>query len=225
MRNWFDKILSGAEKAWQIWLQDHAESLPFYPENAPTLNYNFAQFDVEMPYKPGDFTQINAQLNEVMVARAVRLLNPQKGERIADLFCGLGNFSLPLAKSGASVVGIEGADYLVDRARENARLNRCAENMTFSVADLFDTDEKTVESWGKFDKMLLDPPRSGAYAVVKSLHKPFLPQKIVYVSCNPSTFARDAGVLVDKGYKFKAAGIMNMFAQTSHVESIGVFEL
>lgn len=225
LRNWFDKILSGAEKAWQIWLQDHAESLPFYPENVPALNYTFAQFDVEMPYKPGDFTQINAQLNEVMVARAVRLLNPQKGERIADLFCGLGNFSLPLAKSGALVVGIEGADYLVDRARENARLNRCAENMTFSVADLFDTDEKTVESWGKFDKMLLDPPRSGAYAVVKSLHKPFLPQKIVYVSCNPSTFARDAGVLVDKGYKFKAAGIMNMFAQTSHVESIGVFEL
>lgn len=86
LRNWFDKILSGAEKAWQIWLQDHAESLPFYPENAPALNYNFAQFDVEMPYKPGDFTQINAQLNEVMVARAVRLLNPQKGERIADLF-------------------------------------------------------------------------------------------------------------------------------------------
>ncbi|MGN7046412.1 methyltransferase domain-containing protein, partial [Neisseria sp. P0001.S010] len=95
------------------------------------------------------------------------LLNPQKGERIADLFCGLGNFSLPLAKSGALVVGIEGADYLVDRARENARLNRCAENMTFSVADLFDTDEKTVESWGQFDKMLLDPPRNGAYAVVK----------------------------------------------------------
>ena len=122
LRNWFDKICPGAEKAWQIWLQDHAESLPFYPENAPALNYTFAQFDVEMPYKPGDFTQINAQLNEVMVARAVRLLNPQKGERIADLFCGLGNFSLPLAKSGASVVGIEGADYLVDRARENARL-------------------------------------------------------------------------------------------------------
>ena len=114
------------------------------------------------------------------------------------MFCGLGNFSLPLAKSGASVVGIEGADYLVDRARENARLNRCAENMTFSVADLFDTDEKTVESWGQFDKMLLDPPRNGAYAVVKSLHKPFLPQKdsVCFVqSINICTRCRCLGLI------------------------------
>ena len=115
LRNWFDKILSVLKKVWQIWLQDHAESLPFYPENVPALNYNFAQFDVEMPYKPGDFTQINAQLNEVMVGKGRQTFKPSKGERIADLFCGLGNFSLPLAKSGASVVGIEGADYLVDR--------------------------------------------------------------------------------------------------------------
>lgn len=166
-----------------------------------------------------------AELLAVMISRALRLLDIQPNDRVADLFCGLGNFSLPMAKSGASVIGIEGLDSLVLRAKQNALRNSCVKYVSFKAADLFDTDEKTVASWGVFDKMLLDPPRSGAYAVVKSLHAPYLPKRIVYVSCNPSTFARDAEVLVNKGYSFKSAGIMNMFAQTSHVESIGVFEL
>ena len=226
IEEWFDRILGGAKRVWQIWVQYGREpSSALYPKDLPELKYSLPEFSVEMPYQPGDFTQINAELNAVMINRALRLLDIQPNDRVADLFCGLGNFSLPMAKSGALVIGIEGLDSLVLRAKQNALRNSCVKYVSFKAADLFDTDEKTVASWGVFDKMLLDPPRSGAYAVVKSLHAPYLPKRIVYVSCNPSTFARDAEVLVNKGYSFKSAGIMNMFAQTSHVESIGVFEL
>lgn len=226
LENWFDTILACEEKPWQIWLQtEKIPPRPFYPNNCRSLSYVLPEFGVKMPYRPGDFTQINADLNGLMVGRALKLLEIRKNERIADLFCGLGNFSIPMAKSGAEVVGIEGEDSLVRRARDNASENGCRDKISFLTADLFETDEETVTSWGKFDKMLLDPPRSGAYAVVKSLHAPYLPKRIVYVSCNPATLARDAEVLINKGYRLKSAGVMNMFAQTSHVESIGVFDL
>ncbi|WP_308029191.1 MULTISPECIES: 23S rRNA (uracil(1939)-C(5))-methyltransferase RlmD [Neisseria] len=223
IRQWFDSELSDG---WQVWLQiEGGVSQPFYPKTDKTLKYTLPEFGIEMPFRPGDFTQINADTNRLMVSRAVKMLDIRQGERIADLFCGLGNFSLPMAKSGADVVGIEGAENLVRRARQNARLNGCDGQTDFIAANLFDCTEKTVASWGRFDKMLIDPPRSGAYEVVKSLHTPYLPQKIVYVSCNPSTLARDAGVLVEKGYMLSGAGIMNMFAQTSHTESVAVFDL
>lgn len=225
LRKWFDASLKEKNETWQLWLQYGKESAKaFYPIHHLDLSYDLSEYDLTMPYRPGDFTQINADLNALMISRAIRLLNIRSGERIADLFCGLGNFSLPMAKCGARVVGIEGADYLVDRARQNAIANGCTQQVEFQTADLFETDEATVASWGQFDKMLLDPPRSGAYAVVKSLHLPYLPNCIVYVSCNPATFARDAAVLIEKGYVFKSAGVMNMFPQTAHVESIGVFE-
>ena len=223
IRQWFDSELSDN---WQVWLQiEGGVSQPFYPKTDKTLKYTLPEFGIEMPFRPGDFTQINTDTNRLMVSRAVKMLDIRRGERIADLFCGLGNFSLPMAKSGADVVGIEGAENLVRRARQNARLNGCDRQTDFIAANLFDCTEKTVASWGRFDKMLIDPPRSGAYEVVKSLHTPYLPQKIVYVSCNPSTLARDAGVLVEKGYILSGAGIMNMFAQTSHTESVAVFDL
>ncbi len=225
LRKLSDGLNQDVTLPWQIWLQQGREAAePFYPEAGPPLAYGLPEFDVHMPYRPGDFTQINADLNALMVARALRILDIRPGERVADLFCGLGNFSLPMAKQGAEVVGMEGAESLVRRARDNAVLNGCADHIRFQTADLFDTDAAVLASWGKFDKMLLDPARSGAYAVVQALHKPYLPQRIVYVSCNPATFARDAAVLVEKGYIFKAAGVMNMFAQTAHVESIGWFE-
>ena len=223
IRQWFDSELSDG---WQVWLQiEGGVSQPFYPKTDKTLKYTLPEFGIEMPFRPGDFTQINTDTNRLMVSRAVKMLDIRRGERIADLFCGLGNFSLPIAKSGADVVGIEGAENLVRRAQQNARLNGCDRQTDFIAANLFDCTEKTVASWGRFDKMLIDPPRSGAYEVVKSLHTPYLPQKIVYVSCNPSTLARDAGVLVEKGYILSGAGIMNMFAQTSHTESVAVFDL
>ena len=155
----------------------------------------------------------------------MQLLQPQPGERIADLFCGLGNFSLPIAAAGAQVIGIEGSPALTERAGQNARLNHLAERAQFHSADLFQTTEHTVAGWGYFDKILLDPPRSGAYALVQALHTHYLPRRIVYVSCNPATFARDAAVLVSKGYRFRNAGIVNMFPQTAHVETVGCFDL
>lgn len=210
---------------WQIWQQtNNTPPQLCSPKPAPQLAFRLPEFALTMPYQPADFTQVNHALNEIMVPRAVRLLAPQAHERVADLFCGLGNFSLPLARTGAQVIGIEGLASLTRRASDNARSNGL-NNATFLTADLFAATPETVKSWGHFDKLLLDPPRAGALAVVQALHAPFLPQKIVYVSCNPATFARDAAVLVSKGYRFQAAGVMNLFAQTAHVEAMGVFEL
>ncbi|WP_153717330.1 methyltransferase domain-containing protein, partial [Eikenella corrodens] len=186
--------------------------------------YSLPEYALTLPYRPGDFTQVNPAANALLVARAMQLLQPQPGERIADLFCGLGNFSLPIA-AGAQVIGIEGSPELTERASQNARLNHLAERARFHSADLFQTTEHTVAGWGYFDKILLDPPRSGAYALVQALHAPYLPRRIVYVSCNPATFARDAAVLVGKGYRFRNAGIVNMFPQTAHVETVGCFDL
>ena len=210
----------------QFWLQTKGPEtvVPFYPLDAPALSYSLPEFGITMPFSPTDFTQVNSTMNRLMMSRAMRLLSPQKGERIADFFCGLGNFTLPIARSGAQVVGIEGSASLLQRAAQNAELNGLGANTQFSVMNLFEMNEETLAKLGHFDKMLIDPPRDGAFELVKSLGAD-APQRIVYVSCNPATLARDAEVLVhQKGYVLKAAGIMNMFPHTSHVESIALFE-
>jgi 23S rRNA (uracil1939-C5)-methyltransferase len=178
---------------------------------------------VELSFQPTDFTQVNAGLNQKMIALAIELLDPQKDDRVLDLFCGLGNFSLPIARKAGSVIGVEGEASLVDRARENAAQNTII-NVEFYAADL--NGDLATEPWygGGFNKLLLDPPRSGAPVVVANLPKP-LPQRIVYVSCDPATLARDAGTLVnDQGYRLVSAGVMDMFPHTAHVESIALFE-
>ena len=214
----------GGKQIWQVWQQiGNAKPQAVSPHDAPPLAFRLPEFGLTMPFQLGDFTQINLPLNEIMVARAVRYLDPQPHERIADLFCGLGNFTLPLAKRAAEVVGIEGSAALTQRAVANARANGLP-NAQFATADLFAATPETLAALGRFDKMLLDPPRAGAFAVVQALHAPFLPQRIVYISCNPATLARDAAVLVGKGYRFTTAGMMNLFPQTSHVEAIGVFD-
>ena len=210
----------------QFWLQTKGPETvkPFYPLDAPTLSYSMPEFDITMPYAPTDFTQVNSTLNRLMLSRAMRLLSPQPGERIADFFCGLGNFTLPIARSGAKVVGVEGSSTLVERAAQNAAYNGLSESTSFSVMNLFEMTEETLTKLGYFDKWLIDPPRDGALELINSLGVN-APQRIVYVSCNPATLARDAEVLVhQKGYALKAAGVMNMFPHTSHVESIALFE-
>lgn len=196
----------------------------FYPEDVPRLSYALPEFGLELDFKPTDFTQVNHAVNRILVRRALGLLDPQPGERIADMFCGLGNFTLPIARSGASVVGIEGSPALVKRGRESAVANGLGERVEFGVANLFEASEASLAKLGRFDKMLIDPPREGALELVKALGAD-APGRIVYVSCNPSTLARDAAILVTlKGYRFAAAGVVNMFPHTAHVESIAVFE-
>lgn len=211
----------------QIWLQPKGPDTahPLYPLDAPQLSYSLPEFGITMPYKPTEFTQVNPQINRVMVERALKLLDPQPGERIADMFCGLGNFTLPIAKSGATVLGMEGSQQLVDRALENAQKNGLDRHTEFAVANLFEMTEDWLARLGPFDRMLIDPPRDGAMELVKSIPEVGGPKRIVYVSCNPATLARDANVLVNvKGYKLKAAGVMNMFPHTAHVESMAWFE-
>lgn len=196
----------------------------FYPLPGPRLSYTLPEFDLELDFRPTDFTQVNHAVNRVLVRRSLRLLEPQPGERIADMFCGLGNFTLPIARSGASVVGVEGSEALVGRGRENAEANGLAGLVEFGVANLFECTEASLAALGHFDKMLIDPPREGAMELVKAIGANG-PRRIVYVSCNPATLARDAAVLVNvHGYRFVSAGAFNMFPHTSHVESIAVFE-
>ena len=210
----------------QWWLQTKGPDtvIPFYPLDSPALCYRLPEFAIEMPFKPSEFTQVNPFVNQVLVRRAVGLLDPQPGERIADLFCGLGNFTLPIARRGATVVGFEGSPALVARATANSAHNGLSQRAEFKVQNLFEVSEQDVAAWGRFDKLLIDPPRDGALEVVKALAEN-LPQRIVYVSCNPATLARDANVLVQvKGYRLVSAGIVNMFPHTAHVESIALFE-
>jgi 23S rRNA (uracil1939-C5)-methyltransferase len=210
----------------QVWEQRKGPETarPFWPDIAPELNYSLPEFGLVMPFKPTEFTQVNTAINRALVSRALRLLDPQPGERIADLFCGLGNFTLPIASSGADVLGIEGSKELVERARENALRNRLP-NAHFVVDNLFEMTPEKLAALGHFDKLLIDPPRSGAIELVKSLPDACAPQRIVYVSCDPATLARDAEVLVHvKGYRLAAAGVANMFPHTAHVESIALFE-
>lgn len=209
----------------QFWLQPAGpeSAAAFHPLTSPPLAYRLPEHDVEIRFRPTDFTQVNHAMNRMLVRRAMQLLGPQPGESIADMFCGLGNFSLPIARSGADVLGIEGSIGLVGRAQENARLNGLEGRATFKVANLFDPE--TATAGRPLDKMLIDPPREGAAEVVKALGEGS-PQRIVYVSCNPATLARDAAILTQtKGYVLAGAGIANMFPHTSHVESIALFEL
>jgi len=205
----------------QVWLQPAGPetAAPLHPAERDALFYDLPEFGVRIAFQPADFTQVNPAVNRLLVARAVRLLDPQPGERIADLFCGIGNFSLPLARRGAEVIGFEGSALLVARARENAAANDLVAQ--FEVADLF---QPNLAAFGRFDKFLIDPPREGAISLVHSLPEDW-PRRIVYVSCDPATLARDADVLVhQKGFTLSAAGVVNMFPHTAHVESIALFE-
>jgi 23S rRNA (uracil1939-C5)-methyltransferase len=208
------------EHSIHVWVQAGGPETarPLEPATSE-LYYELPEFGVRIGFRPTDFTQVNYEVNRVLVARAVRLLDPQPGERVADLFCGLGNFSLPLARRGAAVVGFEGNRKLVERARDNASANRIVAQ--FEVADLFKTG---IGAFGPFAKILLDPPREGAIDLVKALPADW-PRRMVYVSCDPATLARDAAVLVQtKGFRLAAAGVVNMFPHTAHVESIALFE-
>ena len=211
----------------QFWLQPKGPdtAVPFYPLDAPELAYSLPEFDLCMPFRPTEFTQVNTGINQMLIRRAMRLLAPVPGDRIADFFCGLGNFSLPISRSGARVLGVEGSAGLVARAQENSRRNGLSDLTDFQVADLFKMTPEAYAALGVFDKLLIDPPRDGAIELVKSLPEVGAPARIVYVSCNPATLARDAAVLVNqKGYQLVCAGVANMFPHTAHVESIALFE-
>ncbi len=217
-----------------------------------TLFYALPQFGITMPFKPTDFTQVNPHINQVLVARALRLLDVQKSERVIDWFCGLGNFTLPLATQAKAVLGVEGSEELVARSRQNYVLNKHPAGTNtvlaatdFVVRNLFEINGNVLAADGGAEKWLMDPPREGAFALVKALVElvtqsttPTIenpseavknwqpPKRIVYVSCNPATLARDAGLLVNEaGYTCTAAGVVNMFPHTAHVESIAVFDL
>ena len=194
-----------------------------WPESGEErLSYGMEEFDLTMKFHPMDFTQVNVDINRNMVHRAVEWLDIQPGERVLDLFCGLGNFTLPLARRAGQVVGVEGDDAMVVRGRENAELNGLS-NVAFHGADL--QADFTAQPWAAegFDKILIDPPRSGAQEVCEYLTA-FGAKRIVYVSCNPATLARDAGVMVRNGYRLVRAGVMDMFPHTTHVESMAMFE-
>ena len=195
---------------------------PLWPERH-TLSYRLPAQDIEIQFRPTDFTQINTAINEQMIARVLDMLALDKADSVLDLFCGLGNFTLPMARQAGAVVGVEGESGLVNRARENAQLNGI-ENASFHTTNL--AEDHTEASWagGGYNKVLLDPPRSGAAEVMDVLGN-IGPQSIVYVSCHPGSLARDAGTLVnDKGYRLLSAGVMDMFPHTAHVESIALFE-
>ena len=216
------------EHAVDVWLQTGgpATAAPFHPPDSQ-LGYALPEYGVFVPFGPTDFTQVNPYINRVLVRRALGLLDPQPGERIADFFCGLGNFTLPIARRGAHVVGVEGSAALVRRAEANARLNGVAERTRFEVADLFSATTESVAALLPLDKALVDPPREGAVELVRALPRASgagALARIVYISCNPATLARDSAVLVhERGYALDAAGIVNMFPHTAHVESIALF--
>ena len=213
-----------AEQGIHVWLQSGGPDTvrPFAPIDS-SLSYQLADASVEIRFRPNDFTQVNPAINARMVARVLDLLALDNEDRVLDLFCGLGNFTLPMAHQAGTVTGVEGAQDLVARARENVAYNHL-QNVSFHVADLSNDCRDTVWSGGGYSKVLLDPPRSGAAGVLPVLGN-IHPQRIVYVSCHPGSLARDAGVLVgEQGYTLVSAGVMDMFPHTAHVESIALFE-
>ena len=215
-----------------MWLQpgNPLTAEPMLPADADCLSLELPEFGINLPFKPSDFTQVNHQLNTRLVSRAIELLAPQSTDVVADFFCGLGNFTLPLATRTRRVIGLEGAATLVERAEQAARQNGLAEKTAFIARDLFkwthDDWQQLQQIHGRIDHVLIDPPRAGALAVVEALATtPTPPQRIVYVSCNPETLARDAAILLHKeGWTLSAAGVVNMFPHTAHVESLAVFE-
>ena len=251
------RAFAAATPGLQWWLQSGGlETVRLLDEAAQELSYALPEFDLVMPFKPTDFTQVNPHINQVLVSRALRLLDVQKHERVIDWFCGLGNFTLPLATRAREVLGVEGSEALVARSRQNYEKNKASSHVRhelsatkFVARNLFEMTPAMLVRDGTADKWLVDPPREGAFELVKSLaalHQQIVtgvpcdngaqqqalaldgwtpPQRIVYVSCNPATLARDAGVLVQGGgYRCSAAGVVNMFPHTAHVESMAVFE-
>lgn len=196
----------------------------FYPPNASDyLTYKLPDFELVFSFHPTDFTQVNSELNRKMVKQAIEMMDLKNSDKVLDLFCGLGNFSLPMATSCSKVVGVEGSKTMVERAYMNAKLNNIS-NVDFYAANLDDINEVSQLVSHSFNKLLIDPPRSGALEVVKQIDI-LNPELIVYVSCNPVTLARDTDVLVNqKQYKLIKAGVMDMFPHTAHVESIALFE-
>ena len=227
----------------QWWLQSKGPDTVTLLEgqSQEQLAYELPEFGVTMPFKPTDFTQVNPHINRVLVTRALRLLDAQAHERVIDWFCGLGNFTLPIATMAGQVWGIEGSEALVKRARDNLEWNQTQRKTTFAptqfaARNLFEMTPEVLVADGVADKWLVDPPREGAFALAQALaalhQQPELrqgwkpPQRIVYVSCNPATLARDAGLLVNvAGYVCSSAGAVNMFPHTAHVESMAVFDL
>jgi 23S rRNA (uracil1939-C5)-methyltransferase len=229
----------------QWWLQPKGpDTVRRLDEGGPELGYALPEFGIHMPFKPTDFTQVNPHINRVLVARALGLLAVEPTDRVIDWFCGLGNFTLPLATQAGEVLGVEGSEALVVRSRENYAKNQASRQhlkplcaTQFVARNLFEMTPELLVADGVADRWLIDPPREGAFALVKALaelhEQPELrpggwkaPKRIVYVSCNPATLARDAGLLVHRaGYRCSAAGAVNMFPHTAHVESMAVFDL
>lgn len=208
----------------QIYLQANAPRplLCLWPEKPEELSYRLPDFNIELRFAPTDFIQINSPVNRAMVSRAIQLLDIKSDDRVLDLFCGLGNFTLPLARQAKRVLGIEADAALIERARRNAALNEIT-NVEFMLGDLYRQGPTPPWKDFHFDKLLLDPPRNGAMEVIRLLAEP-LPTRIVYVSCYPATLARDSEYLVQKlGYRLTALGAMDMFPHTTHVESMAVF--
>ena len=251
------RAFAAANAGVQWWLQSGGlDSVKLLDEGVQELSYSLPEFGLTMPFKPTDFTQVNPHINQVLVSRALRLLDVQPTERIIDWFCGLGNFTLPLATKAREVLGVEGSEALVARSGKNYERNRPSSHIrrelsatNFVARNLFEMTPGVLVRDGTAEKWLVDPPREGAFELFKSLaalHQQLVtgvpcddgiqqqslalngwtpPRRIVYVSCNPATLARDAGVLVESsGYRCTAAGVVNMFPHTAHVESIAVFE-
>ncbi len=215
----------GRRFGFDLYLQPKGPDSVFalWPENPPLLGYALPENGVEFRFQPTDFTQVNVAINRKMVNRVLEALDPQAGDEILDLFCGIGNFTLPLARKAAQVIGVEGGAEAVARARQNA-LDNGLDNVAFHVADLTQTQDSSPWANRKYDKVLLDPSRAGAMEILAYAGK-WSASRIVYVSCNPSTLARDAGILVNgQGYRLVKAGVMDMFPNTTHVESIALFE-
>ena len=221
----------------QWWLQPKGPDIAHrLDDGGAELAYALPEFGLSLAFRPTDFTQVNAQINAVLVGCALRLLAPQADERVIDWFCGLGNFTLPIATRAREVLGVEGSDTLIARGRDNALRNGLEKRARFAARDLFEMDAARLLADGAADKWLVDPPREGAFALIKALAElqasppapggPWqAPKRIVYVSCNPATLARDAGLLVHQaGYRCTAAGVVDMFPHTAHVESLAVFD-
>ncbi len=225
----------GREHGVQWWLQPKGpETVHRLDEVGPVLAYSLPEFGVRMPFKPTDFTQVNPHINRVLVARVLSLLDARPHERVIDWFCGLGNFTLPLATQAREVLGIEGSAVLVQRARDNAAANGLATRTRFEARNLFELSSEDLSAAGTAEGWVVDPPREGAFALAKALSDLHaappasgwqMPRRIVYVSCNPATLARDAGLFIHQaGYRCTHAGVVNMFPHTAHVESLAVFE-
>jgi len=208
------------EQSVQLWLQGEGPAQPL--DSAYRLGYRLPAWDLELAWRPGDFVQVNAPVNEAMVTQALEWLAPEAGERVLDLFCGLGNFSLPVARKGAEVVAIEAVGEMVERARTNAEQNGL-QSAHFYQADLSKPLIEAQWAKGGFAAVLLDPPRDGALEIVRQMAT-LGTRRVVYVSCNPATLARDAAELVGQGYQLKQAGVLDMFPQTAHVEAMALFE-